>query len=198
MVVSSQDGDVIFLRASPKRRQPAGAPSGGKVHPSNAGGRGKQSYRHSATRSAQHSRRTPNTKPKAPRAKSILSKKPSAPRKTTVPATIRDKFVKLGRPRKPNGQPHLIVYGFFDAVGRFCRRVGADELQSNGRPKHLDFSSINHKDIEYHPCFQGVAGAKIQDKFCQVLKSHHGIFFGSRCDIIRGRVDRNLTLGRDV
>src|SRR5690242_2366736 len=83
----------------------------------------------------------PNTKSETRRVESIFSNKRNA---TAVPTAIRHKLVKLGRSRKPKGQPQLVVYDSFDCSRLLCRRVGTVELRLSGCLKHLDFFPIKH------------------------------------------------------
>ena len=161
---------MTYFRTVPKQRQcPEGEPTDGCIRPDH--GRRKPSRRLTTTGLVKRSHCKSIAKSNACQSKRVNSSKRKVPRQTVAPATIRG---KLGWSQMFPGQRQLVVYGSFDRVGRFCRRIGTKELKSNGRPKRLEASPIKHEDVKYYGPLQGMADAEVRCKVYRTLEKRYG------------------------
>ncbi|KAH7118258.1 hypothetical protein B0J13DRAFT_570021, partial [Dactylonectria estremocensis] len=90
-------------------------------------------------------------------------------RQPTIPTSIMNQQVWLGRARDSTGQ----VYGFFDGAGRFCRRV---EVERSGRATEhwSSFAHIPHDQVAYRPIFQQMTYQQVRAEVCRRLATKLG------------------------
>ena len=158
--------EVVYVRTAPKRqhhRQPKRA-----AQPSTP--------RHASVCDGASSRPLGSRNSQSPRFKSKRSNTrrhtSRIPPRAAIPEAIIHKLVKIGWPRKSPEPLRMSVYGSFDRAGRFCRRVGAELGDPDGRP--AEFKPIGHDAADYHPRFQGMTRKQVRSEVYGLLINRYG------------------------